>query len=86
MDPVTYHMSRPKLDIPLHALCQTLSPLDMYPRLLDFQPVTVGHFSITLAKPCVCPLVGHTHTRTHTHTHTQGERLENLIRVILFLI
>jgi len=35
----------------------TLSPLDMYPKLLDFHPVTVGHFSITLAKPCVCPLV-----------------------------
>lgn len=35
----------------------TLSPLDMYPKLLDFHPVTVEHFSITLAKPCVCPLV-----------------------------
>ena len=29
----------------------------MYPRLLAFHPVTVGHFSITLAKPCVCPMV-----------------------------
>ncbi len=38
-------------------LLQTLSPLDMYPKLLSFHPVTVGHFSITLAKPCVCPLV-----------------------------
>ncbi len=29
----------------------------MYPKLLNFHAVTVGHFSITLAKPCVCPLV-----------------------------
>ena len=36
---------------------QTLSPLDMYPKLLNFRAVTVAHFSITLAKPCVCPLV-----------------------------
>ncbi len=36
---------------------QTLSPLDMYPKLLDFRAVTVAHFSITLAKPCVCPMV-----------------------------
>ncbi|XP_064403887.1 general transcription and DNA repair factor IIH helicase subunit XPD-like [Halichondria panicea] len=35
----------------------TLSPLDMYPKLLDFRAVTVAHFSITLAKPCVCPMV-----------------------------
>eukprot|EP00731_Ephydatia_muelleri_P027476 Em0019g349a len=35
----------------------TLSPLEMYPRLLDFQPVTLNSFSITLSRPCICPLV-----------------------------
>ena len=41
-----------------YIVVQTLSPLDMYPKLLDFRAVTVAHFSITLAKPCVCPMVG----------------------------
>jgi DNA excision repair protein ERCC-2 len=44
---------------------QTLSPLDMYPKLLAFHPVTVGHFSITLAKPCVCPLVSYAGWAVH---------------------
>ena len=29
----------------------------MYPKLLDFNPVTMATFSMTLARPCVCPLV-----------------------------
>ncbi|CAI8012743.1 General transcription and DNA repair factor IIH helicase subunit XPD [Geodia barretti] len=35
----------------------TLSPIDIYCKLLNFHPVTVGHFTITLARPRVCPLV-----------------------------
>lgn len=35
----------------------TLSPLEMYPKLLDFQPVTLSSFSISLSRPCICPLV-----------------------------
>jgi len=35
----------------------TLSPLDMYPRILDFQPVTMATFTMTLARPCLCPLI-----------------------------
>uniref|UniRef100_A0A8C7JGA0 General transcription and DNA repair factor IIH helicase subunit XPD n=2 Tax=Oncorhynchus TaxID=8016 RepID=A0A8C7JGA0_ONCKI len=35
----------------------TLSPLDIYPRILDFRPVTVASFTMTLARTCLCPLV-----------------------------
>nr|CAB3243287.1 TFIIH basal transcription factor complex helicase XPD subunit-like [Phallusia mammillata] len=35
----------------------TLSPLDMYPRILDFQPVTMATFTMTLARQCLCPMV-----------------------------
>merc|ERR1712240_391634 len=35
----------------------TLSPLDMYPRILDFRPVTMASFTMTLARTCLCPLV-----------------------------
>lgn len=36
----------------------TLSPLDIYPRILDFRPVTMASFTMTLARTCLCPLVG----------------------------
>ena len=45
------------LSLSLSVSLQTLSPIDIYCRLLDFHPVTVGHFSVTLAKPRICPLV-----------------------------
>ncbi|KAL6056392.1 General transcription and DNA repair factor IIH helicase subunit XPD [Balamuthia mandrillaris] len=35
----------------------TLSPLEMYPRVLDFQPVLSEKFPMTLNRSCVCPLV-----------------------------
>uniref|UniRef100_A0A672QXU9 General transcription and DNA repair factor IIH helicase subunit XPD n=1 Tax=Sinocyclocheilus grahami TaxID=75366 RepID=A0A672QXU9_SINGR len=35
----------------------TLSPLDIYPRILDFRPVTVASFTMTLARTCLCPLI-----------------------------
>merc|ERR1712168_558688 len=35
----------------------TLSPLDMYPKILDFQPATMASFSMTLARTCICPMV-----------------------------
>ncbi|XP_002126055.2 general transcription and DNA repair factor IIH helicase subunit XPD-like [Ciona intestinalis] len=35
----------------------TLSPLDMYPRILDFHPVTMATFTMTLARQCLCPVV-----------------------------
>ena len=31
--------------------------MDMYPRILDFHPVTMASFSMTLARPCLCPMV-----------------------------
>ena len=36
---------------------QTLSPIDMYPRILNFQPVISASFSMTLARSCVCPMI-----------------------------
>ena len=35
----------------------TLSPLDMYPRILSFQPVIAKSYAMTLPRPCVTPLV-----------------------------
>ncbi|XP_059168670.1 general transcription and DNA repair factor IIH helicase subunit XPD-like [Physella acuta] len=35
----------------------TLSPLDMYPKILDFKPVTMATFTMTLARPCICPMI-----------------------------
>ncbi|XP_030073296.1 general transcription and DNA repair factor IIH helicase subunit XPD isoform X4 [Microcaecilia unicolor] len=35
----------------------TLSPLDIYPKILDFQPVTMATFTMTLARTCLCPMV-----------------------------
>ena len=36
---------------------QTLSPLDIYPKILDFQPVTTASFTMTLARQSICPMV-----------------------------
>ncbi|XP_055956852.1 general transcription and DNA repair factor IIH helicase subunit XPD [Patella vulgata] len=35
----------------------TLSPLDMYPKILDFRPVTMATFTMTLARICICPMI-----------------------------
>ncbi|ESP02287.1 hypothetical protein LOTGIDRAFT_238022 [Lottia gigantea] len=35
----------------------TLSPLDMYPKILDFRPVTMATFTMTLARTCICPMI-----------------------------
>jgi len=35
----------------------TLSPLDMYPRILDFHPVIMSSFTMTLARQCILPMV-----------------------------
>ncbi|XP_067947764.1 general transcription and DNA repair factor IIH helicase subunit XPD-like [Watersipora subatra] len=35
----------------------TLSPLDMYPKILDFHPVLMSTFSMSLARQCIYPLV-----------------------------
>jgi len=35
----------------------TLSPLDMYPKILNFQPVIAVSFTMTLARQCICPIV-----------------------------
>jgi DNA excision repair protein ERCC-2 len=35
----------------------TLSPLEMYPKILDFQPANTCSFPMTLARQCICPMV-----------------------------
>nr|CAG4641470.1 EOG090X01B4 [Eurycercus lamellatus] len=35
----------------------TLSPLDMYPKILDFHPVVMSSFTMTLARPCILPMI-----------------------------
>ncbi|KAL3275707.1 hypothetical protein HHI36_020456 [Cryptolaemus montrouzieri] len=35
----------------------TLSPLDMYPKILNFQPAIMSSFTMTLARPCLLPMI-----------------------------
>lgn len=35
----------------------TLSPLDMYPKILDFHPIIMTSLTMTLARPCICPMI-----------------------------
>uniref|UniRef100_A0A8C3UA46 DNA 5'-3' helicase n=1 Tax=Catharus ustulatus TaxID=91951 RepID=A0A8C3UA46_CATUS len=35
----------------------TLSPLEFYPKILGFSPVTMATFSMTLARSCICPMI-----------------------------
>lgn len=35
----------------------TLSPLNLYPRILDFHPVSIASLNMTLTRECLCPVV-----------------------------
>lgn len=35
----------------------TLSPMSMYPKILDFDPVIMSSFTMTLARPCLLPMI-----------------------------
>ena len=35
----------------------TLSPIEMYPRILDFRPVTTSSYTMTLARDCILPMI-----------------------------
>lgn len=35
----------------------TLSPIDLYPRLLNFNPVVSRSFTMSLTRNCICPMV-----------------------------
>ncbi|CAK0735965.1 hypothetical protein CVIRNUC_000669 [Coccomyxa viridis] len=35
----------------------TLSPIDLYPRILNFNPVALQSFAMTLTRDCMCPVV-----------------------------
>lgn len=49
----------------------TLSPIDMYPKVLDFHPVIMSSLTMTLARPCLLPMVNILPTIILRHcTHT----------------
>jgi Rad3-related DNA helicase len=35
----------------------TLSPIDLYPRLLNFNPVISRSFEMSLTRDCLCPMI-----------------------------
>lgn len=35
----------------------TLSPIELYPRLLNFNPVVSRSFKMSLTRDCICPMV-----------------------------
>ena len=35
----------------------TLSPIDLYPKLLNFHPVVVQSLNMTLVRDCICPVI-----------------------------
>ena len=35
----------------------TLSPIDLYPKILDFAPVSIASLNMTLTRDCLCPVV-----------------------------
>ena len=35
----------------------TLSPLDMYPKMLNFNPVVRASLEMSIVRPCICPMV-----------------------------
>ncbi|MFH4975571.1 hypothetical protein AB6A40_002280 [Gnathostoma spinigerum] len=35
----------------------TLSPMEMYPKILDFDPAVMASLSMTLARPCISPMI-----------------------------
>ncbi|KGL73074.1 TFIIH basal transcription factor complex helicase XPD subunit, partial [Tinamus guttatus] len=47
----------PQPHVPSLSPPQTLSPLDIYPKILDFRPVTMATFTMTLARTCLCPMI-----------------------------
>eukprot|EP00794_Sanderia_malayensis_P020345 gene20345-22348_t len=35
----------------------TLSPIDFYPKILDFRPVNMATYTMTLSRACICPMI-----------------------------
>lgn len=72
---------------------QTLSPIDMYPKILDFRPVTMATFTMTLARICLCPMVSEAYfkskmfrTRKDAFSRTSGLTKETIINLKLLQI
>ncbi|KAA0162931.1 hypothetical protein FNF28_04487 [Cafeteria roenbergensis] len=59
----------------------TLSPLDMYPKILNFHPVVRASFEMSLTRPCILPLVvsrGRDQTPLSTKFETRDD--QNVMR------
>jgi len=41
--------------------------MDMYPKILDFDPVVMSSFTMTLARPCLLPMVVNLYNPTISH-------------------
>lgn len=55
----------------------TLSPIDLYPRLLNFNPVISRSFTMSMTRDCICPMVL-TRGRYVFHLLTDGCRTVSL--------
>lgn len=54
----------------------TLSPLSLYPKILDFHPVSICSLNMTLTRDCLCPLVL---TRGTDQVRALGSTVEHYI-------
>ncbi|TYI68341.1 hypothetical protein E1A91_D08G082200v1 [Gossypium mustelinum] len=51
------HIPDPVLQLSFVITSGTLSPIDLYPRLLNFHPVVSRSFTMSLTRDCICPMV-----------------------------
>lgn len=58
----------------------TLSPLDIYPKILSFQPVVSKSFRMTLSRKCIAPVIV---TRSSEQTHLATDDLSSSFKVRL---
>lgn len=64
----------------------TLSPLNLYPRILDFHPVSIASLNMTLTRECLCPVVltrGSDQVRLHSgSTSVLGSQLSLAVTIL----
>ncbi|GJS68079.1 DNA repair helicase XPD [Tanacetum coccineum] len=66
----------------------TLSPIDLYPRLLNFNPVVSRSFTISLTRDCICPMVltcGSDQLPVSTKFNLRSDPGEIMQRILVFI-
>ena len=59
----------------------TLSPIELYPKLLKFEPTVSESFSMSTFRPCICPLiVSRGSDQTQISTRFQDRENKNIVR------